>query len=246
VKIGKIILIIVLLILVGGFVASWFLVKNLDQFVQEAIQEVGTEQLDTGVSLESVSVNIPMARATLSGLRVANPEGYSSEPVFVLGSIDVDLELASLVNDVLVIEEITIRDPQVNFELNDKGVSNLDVLEERMGRAGGGQSGSGDSKLLIIDRLDFKGGSIRARAAMRPDDELVFDFPVIFMTDLGRPDGATAEEIGAEVTAVLLERSMSAAKQAGVQRLVDEQTEKLIDKGKEKLDEKLKDIFKRD
>ena len=245
-KVGKIILIVVAIILVVNFVTSWFLVENLDRFVQEAIQEAGTEQLDTKVSVESVSVNIPRARATLTGLRVANPAGYSSEPVFILGSIDIDIDLTSIVDEVLVIEEITIRDPQVNFELNDKGISNLDVLEERLGGAGGDTSGSGDSRLLIIDRLDFRGGTITASAAMRPDEELVFDFPVIFMTDLGKPDGATADEIGAEVTAVLLERSMSAAKRAGVQRLVDEQAEKLIDKGKEKLEEKLKEIFDRD
>ncbi len=55
----------------------------------------------------------------------------------------------------------------------------------------------------------------------------------------------TADEIAEQVTAVLLERSMDAAKSAGVQQLVDEQTERLQDKAKEKLDEKLKDLLKK-
>jgi uncharacterized protein involved in outer membrane biogenesis len=246
VKTGKIILIIIAIIVVAGFAATWFLVENLDRMVKETVQEVGTEQLDTDVGLNSVSISIPRGRVTLSGLQVANPAGYSDGPVFELGSIDVDLDLTSLYDEALVIEEITIRDPQVNFELNEKGVSNLDVLAERLIGSGPSSTSSDGSKLLIIDRLDFKGGTITARAAIRPDEELTFDFPVIFMTDLGKPDGATADEIGAEVAAVLLERSMSAAKRAGVQQLVDRQKDELIEKGKEKLDEKLKDILKRD
>ena len=42
------------------------------------------------------------------------------------------------------------------------------------------------------------------------------------------------------------ERSMDAAKQAGVEQLVDRQKDRLMEKGKEKLEEKLKDIFDRD
>ena len=98
----------------------------------------------------------------------------------------------------------------------------------------------------IIDRLEFRGGRIKASAAIRPEEQLEFEFPQISMQGLGRPDGARADELTAEITAVLLERSMSAAKQAGVEQLVDRQKERLMEKGKEKLEEKLKDIFDRD
>ena len=68
---------------------------------------------------------------------------------------------------------------------------------------------------------------------------------VVFMTDLGSPNGATGDEIAEQVTAVLLERSMAAAKRAGVQQLVDEQKDRLQDKAREKLDDKLKDLLKK-
>jgi uncharacterized protein involved in outer membrane biogenesis len=240
----KIISLILGIVLVGYFASSWYLAENLDRIVKEAIEEAGTEQLGTNISLEAVKVSIPAAKASISGLRIANVEGFSQQPLLLLGNIEVDIDIASLNDDVLVIEEITIRDPEVNFELNSKGVSNLDVLGEKISKTGTGSKG-GDSKLLIIDRLDFKGGSIRATAAQKPDLELVFDFPVVYMTDLGRPGGVTGDEIASQVTAVLVERSMDAAKRAGVQQLVDTQKERLQEKAKEKLDEKLKGLLKK-
>jgi uncharacterized protein involved in outer membrane biogenesis len=235
---------ITVVLLAVYFGTAWYLSENLDRIVREAVEEAGTKQLDSRVSIESVSVSIPAARARLSGLSFGNPEGYSDRPVIYLGSIDVDLDISSLNEDVLIIEEITIENPQVNYEINSKGVSNLDVIEEKISKATGGSKGGGDKK-LIIDRIDFKGGTITATAAQNPGKELVFDFPVVFMTDLGRPDGATGNEIADQVTAVLLERSMDAAKRAGVQSLVDEQKERLQDKAREKLDEKLKDLLKK-
>jgi uncharacterized protein involved in outer membrane biogenesis len=241
----KIILVLVGIVIAVGLAATWYLIGNLDAMVERTVEETGSKQLGTAVSLESVSVSLPQARATLKGLRVANPPGYSDQPVFTLGSIDVDIELTSIDDEVLVIENIEIVDPQVNFELNREGVSNLDVLQKSM-EGGGAATGDQEQKRLIIDRLDFRGGTITARAAIRPDDQLVFDFPVVFMTGLGRPDGATAEEIGAKISALLVDRSMQAAQRAGVEQLVERQKEKLVEKAEEKLEEKLKDLLKRD
>jgi hypothetical protein len=244
-KAFKIILVIALVL--GGiyFASSWYLANNLDRIVKEAVEDAGGRQMGTEVGLDSVSIKLTEASASLSGLRVANPAGFSNAPVFTLGNIKVDIDVGSLTGEVLVIEEITITDPQVNFEMNAEGVSNLDALDEQIRKASGGAT-QGNDKLLIIDRLDFKGGSIRATAALKPEWELVFDFPVVFMTDLGAPNGATADQIAAEVTAVLVERSMTAAKRAGVQQVVDSQLEKVEEKAKEKLDEKLKDLLNRD
>lgn len=241
----KITLIIIAIVIGLGGALTWYLAENLDAMVKNAVEETGTRQLGTSVGLASVSIDIPRGKAKLAGLRIENPPGFSSEPAFVLGSIEVDIDLTSMTDDVLVIEDITINDPQVNFELNREGVSNLDVLQQKLG-GNGASSASEDSKRLIIERIEFSGGTITATAAIRPDDQLAFDFPVVFMTDLGRPGGATAEEIGAEISAVLLERSMSAAKRAGVQQLLDRQKEKLVEKAEEKLEEKLRDLLKRD
>ena len=113
---------------------------------------------------------------------------------------------------------------------------------------GGGKTSQAgpDSNLLIIEKLEFVGGTISASAARDPEKELVFDFPDVSMTDLGAPDGAPPEQLGNEISAVLIQRAMDAAKRAGVDALVEEQKERLLEKVEEKLEEKLGDLLKRD
>ena len=66
------------------------------------------------------------------------------------------------------------------------------------------------------------------------------------MSDLGHPDGASPEEIGAEIAEVLMDRILSAAKRAGVDSLVSEQTDRLRDAADKKIQEKLEKLLKRD
>lgn len=240
---GKIIAIIVALLVLAVGVSTWFLVNNLDRFAKQAVEEIGSELLGTQVSLTSVDVTPLKGKAILSGLQVANPEAYSDAFALSFGEIEVDIDLGSFDESVMVIEKILILDPRISYEVNRQGVANIDVLLDNIDSATGGGDTSGR---LIIDRLDVKGGSITASAAHQPGKTLVFDFPVVFMTDLGSPDGATPDEIGSEIAGVLMERIINAATRAGVQSLADEQKDRLLEKAGEKLDEKLKDLLQRD
>jgi hypothetical protein len=98
----------------------------------------------------------------------------------------------------MVIEKILIRDPRVSYEVNRQGVSNMDVLLDSIDSATGG--GGDTSGRLIIERLDVKGGSISASAAHKPGKTLVFDFPVVFMTDLSRRAEAVKNRCGVAVS----------------------------------------------
>lgn len=235
-----------LLLLVGVVVTRWFLSEKLDNYVRDTIVESGSRDLQTGFDIESVSISIRSGSAELKGLTIDNPQGYSDRPVLRVASVLVDFDITTINEDVLVIEEVTISDPQVNYEINDEGVANLDVLEERISGTTSAAGNMSGQRKLIIDRLDFRGGTINARALREPEKELVFDFPVVFMTDLGSPDGATPEQLGDQVSAVLVERVMNAAKKAGVESLVETQKERLIDKASEKLSEKLGKLIDKD
>ena len=225
-------------------VTTWFLVSNLDRFAKEAVEDIGRELLGTQVSLASVNVTPLKGKATFSGLQVANPEGYSDANALTFGEFEVDIELGSFDEEVMVIKKILIRDPQVNYEVNKQGKSNMDVLLANIDTATGG---TGDtSGRLIIERLDVKGGSITATAAHKPGKTLIFDFPAIFMTDLGSPHGATPDEIGTEIAGVLMERIINAATRAGMQGLIEEQKDRLLEKASEKLEDKLNGLLKRE
>lgn len=242
----KVLIVLVLLVGAGVFVTRWFLAEKLDAYVRDAIVNSGETSLQTGFSIDSVSISLARASAELKGIEIDNPEGYSDRPVLNVVSILVDFDLTTINDEVLVIEEVTITDPLVNYEINDEGVANLDVLEERITGKSVSSRSTGVDRDLIIERLDFRGGTINARTLRDPDKELVFDFPVVFMNDLGRPDGASPEQLGQEVSEVLVERVINAAKKAGVESLVEKQKQRLLDKASEKLEEKLGELIDRE
>ncbi len=237
-------MIVIAIVVVAVGVSTVLLMNNMDRIVKESFEAAGLELLGTPVSLEKVSITLLQGKASFAGLSISNPPGYSSAPALTLGLIEIDIDLSSVNEDVLVIEKILIRDPQVSYELDKDGVANIDVLQQSVEDAAP-PSGS-DTGLMIIDRLDFKGGTIAAIAAHKPGRQLTFDFPVLFMSDLGEPDGAPPEQIGAEISEALMERIISAATRAGVDSLVEKQKEKLIERAEEKLEEKLKGLLERD
>jgi uncharacterized protein involved in outer membrane biogenesis len=243
-KAGKIILVVVALIVIGVGVTSVFLMNNMDRLARETFEEGGLKLLGSPVTLDEVKITLIQGKARFSGLSIANPAGYSDKPAIRIGSIEVDIDLSSINEPVLVIENILIRDPDVNYEMNKEGKANIDMLQKRIDDATPSQGSN--SGLMIIDRLDVKGGTIIATAEHKPDQKLEFDFPVLFMSDLGEPHGLSPEEIGAEISEALMERIVTAATSAGVNALVDEQKDKLEEKAKEKIEDKLKDLLKRD
>lgn len=236
----KFIIVVILFIALVAGIGMWWLTTNVDRLVAEGVTETAEELLDTSVKLDNVEVDLARGAATITGLRVANPPGYSGSPALLFGAIEVDISLRSLREEVLVIRQIRVSDLDVSFELNDQGVSNISVLEANLERAT--PSTAGDQGLLIIEQADFRGGTITATSMQHPDRELAFAFPAVSFTGLGAPGGATAGALGDEIAAVLMDRIIDAAARAGVGRVLDIQKERAVEKATEKLREKVGDI----
>jgi len=234
-----VIFVLVAVVLVAGL-GSWWLSQNVDRIAQEALTDVGHELADTKVSVESVDISLASGKATIRGLSVANPPGYSQRPLLLLDTIEVDIALDSIGDDVLVIEQILVKDSQVSYELDGQGVSNVSILEKNVGKTTPGSSG-GENR-LIIEHADFKGGTITAIAAQQPGKELVFDFPSVSFTGLGAPDGASPDQLGNEISTVLIDRILDAAKRAGVESLLEKQKERALEKVRDLLKEKVDEI----
>ena len=241
-KISRILLITLLVVLVAAGITSFVLVKNIDRMATAAIDEAGDELLASGVSIESAKIGIFDGTLRLSGFVISNPEGFSSQPALSVGSVVLDVDLGTVGDEVIVVQQVEIINPQVTYEIDVNGVSNMDALQRTLEKKIPANRGRRQDKRLIIERLDFRGGNITARAASQPGLELVFDFPVVFMNDIGDPGGAAPEEVGNIIAEKLMAEINRAAKKAGVDQLVNAQKERVRDK----VEEKLKDLFKKD
>lgn len=240
--------VLVLLITIGGGV--YLLLSNLDQLVKSAIETYGSQATQTPVRVEKVKFGLQEGSGAISGLTVGNPPGFIDLQIFSLGEIATRIDLKSLTEDVIVIDQISVRGAEVFFELNAEGKTNLNEFKQRLPSAGAGSTASappvqssGGEPRLLIRKLLFSDGSIHARVVpLRKDYEL--KLPSFELANLGGKEGVTPTQIADRVLKVLTERALAEIKKQGL----DQYREKLegelkqqLDVEKQKLEQKLND-----
>ena len=114
---------VIFVLLAGGVV---YLFTNMDSIVKSLIEKVGTETVGTKVSLDSVSISLFKGKATIKGLKVANPDGFSDAPMIQFGKVSAQIDYKTR-----VIRNINIEEPE--FLVEQKGLNtNFGVVQEKM------------------------------------------------------------------------------------------------------------------
>lgn len=211
--------ILVLLITVGFGV--YYLLSNLDSLVKSAIETYGSEATQTPVRVADVKIVLQDGSGAIHGLTVGNPQGFVAPQAFSLGEIATQIDLQSLSKDVPVIEHVTIRSPEVFFEINEQGQNNLDRLKKNLQTGASTSSssssgkGGGPEPKLIIRKLSFSGGNIHARIVPL-DRDYELKLPNIQMNDLGGKTGATPSQIASQALRILTDRALAEIKKKGL------------------------------
>jgi len=239
-----------ILVVVLG-ILLWRVYANLDKIVARVIEDVGTEVTQTAVRVGGVELDLLNGKAGLSQLSVANPAGFSSPEIFSLELVSVAIDVNSVSSNPIIIDEIVVKQPRVAYEMNQQGISNLDVLKKNVESysssrpAGTGPAteqqepaaGPEDEETrLIIRKLSFEGGELNASSALRPDKPVKARLPAFTMSNIGQSSGgATSSQIAKEVLNRLVRQAGDAATKAGMDKLADE----LQDRAKDKLGDKV-------
>lgn len=143
--------IVLLLLLVGGGLFFY-----LDTIVKSSIEVVGSSVLGTAVTVDNVSISPLNGQGRVSGLRVENPEGFESQYAFELDSVMVDINVNSLLTDVVEIESIAIMQPIVTYETkisSDNIRTLLDGLSDGEAESGDTEAADDSASQLIIREL---------------------------------------------------------------------------------------------
>ena len=176
----KLVILFIGLIAIIG-VGLFVLVINLDSFIAGGIEKFGTAATGTGVTIEDVSVSIFSGNLSLDGLEVKNPEGFVNPHAFKFEKFAVDIDLASLGTDTIVINSIIIKDIRIAYELSTGG-SNLDRIQKNVEKYTGADKKSTESaptedpaktegdeapqKNIIIKKFIIDGGEIAVASPM--------------------------------------------------------------------------------
>ena len=229
----KVILGLIFVILIAIVAGVYYVLTNLDAIVKAAIETHGSAATQTAVRVDKVQIKLTDGSGTISGLTVANPKGFAFSHVFSLGEIGVGIDLKSLKEEPYVINNITVRAPQVFMEMNQEKHTNLNELKKNLsaGKPGDKQEKAADKTAaaeprLIIRRLLFTDGSILAKVVPLGNKEYKLKLPTLNMTNLGGKNGATPTELSKEIMNRLIDEAKQVIKQKGI----DAELDKLKDK----------------
>jgi len=187
--------------------------------IKTAAENIGPKVLGVPVTVERVSVNLFSGKVALHNLRVGNPAGYSSDPVFSLGELQVNVNLASLPGtNAIVVNQIIIRDMKVAYEVV-KGVANIEAIQSKIQPPSNAKAppeaktpeknaaapSQKPARKVIIDRFECTGGQVSYRADITLGKAVPLPLPPIIATNIGRQsNGVTiASAVGTMILEIL-------------------------------------------
>ena len=225
---------IVAVLIVAVVALVIFVFSELDSIVKAAVEEVGSEATKTEVRLADVEISLTSGKGALRGLKVGNPSGFATDSAMSLGAISVDLNTETVGSDTIVIREVVIAKPEVTYEIDDKGNSNIQTIQKNVQSFAGGKSGaSGKSSgsassgskdegpKLVIENLYVRDGTVNVSASALKGQKMSAKLPTVHLKDIGKKQGgATPAEIAEMVIAAVGKNATRAVGTLNVDKLV--------------------------
>jgi hypothetical protein len=200
---------LVIVAIIGA--AVFWLSGNLDGLVKDAIANYGSAMTQAKVKVDEVKIAPIDGKGTLGNLVIGNPAGFKTPHAMKLGRIEVDIDIASITRDVIVIRRIAIIAPEINYELG-SAMTNFDAIQKNIAS----YLGSADNKKkggtkLIVEELTIRQAKAQASAALMGAKTVSVTLPDITLRNLGKARGGmTPGELGQQVAAALTTKLASA------------------------------------
>ena len=169
--------------------------------IKMAIENGGSQAAGTTVAVNNVDIGYQDTRASLQGLTIANPPGFSNSNVLSLGEISIAIDPARTSGEVIAISEFRVSNPVVVYEMSG-GTNNIAAIQEafetNLGLTDAAAEESEDGLKFIVDRLVITQGEVQVKTDL--GDLASTDLPEVDLSDLGAAEGGlTGGEIGSVV-----------------------------------------------
>lgn len=213
-----------------GALAVVVLRSRLDGLVQEAIETRGSALTQTAVRVESVSLSLHRATATLRGFSIANPPGYTAPSALTVDEATVSVALGTVLSNRLVMRNVEISGPRVFYEVNAEGTANIDVLREAIEGAADAEDHSTATatpapassrrahkrqRRFLVERFGLSRGEVHIDTHATGGAEHVETLEAFELTDIGAARGGATPKQVARTIAVALARDIALSVAAG-------------------------------
>jgi hypothetical protein len=245
----KRLLLIFLVLVVGLFFAA---IAFVDTLARQGIETGGTYALGVPTKLKTAKVGLLSGEFTLTGLSIANPEGFKGEHILTLHEGELEVSLPSLLKDQIIAPRLVLTGISMLLQKGPGGM-NYSILMDNLERlkssdtdpgTGGEEESTDGEKRFVFDEIILR--DITTAVDLFGEGEIstaTVKIPEVVIKDLGRRP-MTMSEVFQLVFESLLEASLKFGdKLMPAQLLTDLQgrlegvSDDLYDKAEDKLDE---------
>ena len=211
---NKKLLIPLLLFVLASALGLFWLSRNIDTLVKQAIEGYGSQLTQASVTVAAVAISPADGKGSIRQLSIGNPPGFKTAYALQVDQVEVEVDLATVAQDVVRIRRIALQAPNVIYERG-ASTTNFDALTQHITatrRAAERNSEQQAGKKLIVDLLTVRGASAQASVPLLNGRTVAIRLPDITLRDIGgAKGGVTPGELGQEVAAALKSRLNVAA-----------------------------------
>jgi len=207
-----------LLVLLAGGV--YWLSQSMDGLVKTGIEKYGPVVTKVPVKVAAVEIKPVDGGGAIRGLEIGNPSGYKTPVALKAGEIRLAIDPATLAKDVVVVREVVIQSPVVNYEAGSSG-NNLEAIQKNIeayvaSMSSDKRDAGAPKKKLVIENLYIRDAKVSLTSAMTLGSTVTASLPDLHLRGIGRKsNGATADEVVQQVWGALVRSTGNVASRAG-------------------------------
>ena len=196
------VILLVIIILVAVIVVAVNLFA--DYAVRVGIETAATKTLNVGVSVSNVDLSIMSGMLALQNLLINNPPGYQHDKLLKLKNAEIEIDVKSLLSDVVNIKEIKL--DGVDVILEQRGISSNNLQDVIKAISSGSKEGEG--KKLHIDNLEISNVTVQVKLLPIPGqaDTVTLNLSPIRMTNLGSDNKLDTAALSGEIILAIANR----------------------------------------
>jgi uncharacterized protein involved in outer membrane biogenesis len=194
----KILLIVLGVLTALGVAAVIALQLFLGSAVTTGVNHFAPKLTQTSVVLQDASISPLTGSGTLTGLVIGNPQGWGETPLCTLGKVHIDVAPFSLLGDHIVVNEIIVDAPEINYETKIVASNVNDLLKSvesalRSGKNTASLATTKDGKPIKVAVKKFRLTNARIRLGAGGTG-MTIPMPDIELNDLGTKEGGLSPD----------------------------------------------------
>lgn len=203
---------IIVLVVVGAFIF-------IDSIVKTGVETVGPKVTKVEIKLKSAKISAFSGSGELNGLFVGNPEGFKTPSAITVEDVKVTVKPSSLLSDVIQVDEVTIKSPEITLEEALSG-NNLNKILDNINQAVASETPSQEKKTeekektgkkIYIRNVSIEGGKIHLSMKLAGGKAMTLPLPTLNMQELGSPEkGITPAEATQQIMKALMSGTLKA------------------------------------